>query len=662
MLAFVRLNRNKNVYRRTTKQPIIIDVEVSDDSFSHQEEKAEKIKHHSTPGPAQRSRTTQILTPINQSQTKPFRPPIPISIPTPHRQPKLTDDSPLQFNQRGTSKPISTNHLKPNKPRHKVIFVRTLPHSPVVLIPRIPKKTVIIDIQQQQDSPISQQKTILPITKQYATSTLPAIPRETLFVNLLSIQTIITSFPVVISRSPFANQRRPTHKDINNSNNHGIPSLLKICNQSTVLNFTTTIETIDRNKTVMGESRLSSNLRTTKQIGRDKGSQVSSLLESKIVVKIIPIKRLVKNHTFKTKQPLQQQLLVLLIQMEMREIKLNQLLGTKSIEGFIDFKGKIFNQSIILLSTIGHAGKDLEASSLNGWQQAASILEQATSALSQVEEEYEFEIPEPGMSGVRVSLIDYGLSRAKIVKEKPCSHYPKNKIRGTNTALIDHEILWTDPDLDIFGAIGNDYQFECYDLINLTREDKGWDEFNPISNLIWLHYLTKKLIDEKSIAKPPSRTTSSAPTRTITKTAQKERRQTSSSTRARKTTTAANQKLKSSTAGNIRAREGLRMMMIKGHKVQLIHQRAKHSTNENNKKSRSSSDGSSLEEDKERNERLAIFPPQNHNKAEAKSLDTQYATVNQALLDKLPIQIASSTKIKQKNHLNLRGEENNNII
>ncbi|KAI9616315.1 hypothetical protein KEM48_005229 [Puccinia striiformis f. sp. tritici PST-130] len=903
MLAFVRLNRNKNVYRRTTKQPIIIDVEVSDDSFSHQEEKAEKIKHHSTPGPAQRSRTTQILTPINQSvsqlddhcqsiisvhsdHSKPNHSvhQSPSPSPPPHRQPKLTDDSPLQFNQRGTSKPISTNHLNPNKPRHKVIFVRTLPHSPVVLIPRIPKKTVIIDIQQQQDSPISQQKTILPITKQYATSTLPAIPREvrgrmsmvtgsarrSRFLDLLPQshhppsspmntqrqsdpqtplrQLIIPSklsshlSPVVISRSPFANQRRPTHKDINNSNNHGIPSLLKICNQSTVLNFTTTIKTIDRNKTVMGESRLSSNLRTTKvgkgtwekigeatysevfcwsppltkqQIGRDKGSQVSSLLESKIVVKIIPIKRLVKksylqnqtttttttsttnsngneslsngicNQTSENEFPLETDYLD-----AEKEIKLNQLLGTKSIEGFIDFKGQLY---CCLL--FGHAGKDLEASSLNGWQQAASILEQATSALSQVEEEYEFEhrdlhwgnlliqstepqspsqpqsqLPplrqtsrivhndpksrvknvdddlgelansmqgvslarkltstmkdplKPGMSGVRVSLIDYGLSRAKIVKEKPCSHYPKNKIRGTNTALIDHEILWTDPDLDIFGAIGNDYQFECYDLINLTREDKGWDEFNPISNLIWLHYLTKKLIDEKSIAKPPSRTTSSAPTRTITKTAQKERRQTSSSTRVRKTTTAANQKLKSSTAGNIRAREGFEDDDDQGsenhkneeekeqklkierdcyellilsqrfldhviqHKVQLIHQRAKHSTNENNKKSRSSSDGSSLEEDKERNERLAIFrevlttkthsvvaqnkqgdvvdmpkkAPQNHNKAEAKSLDTQYATVNQALLDKLPIQIASSTKIKQKNHLNLRGEENNN--
>ncbi|POV96401.1 hypothetical protein PSTT_09175, partial [Puccinia striiformis] len=104
-LAFVCLNWNKKVYQWTTKQPIIINVEDSDDSSSHQEEKDEKIKHHSTPGPAQRTSTTQILTPINQS----------VSQPDDHHQLIIS--------------------LKPNKSCHKVIFVRTLPHSPVVLIP-----------------------------------------------------------------------------------------------------------------------------------------------------------------------------------------------------------------------------------------------------------------------------------------------------------------------------------------------------------------------------------------------------------------------------------------------------------------------------------------------------------------------------------------------
>ncbi|POV96397.1 hypothetical protein PSTT_15674 [Puccinia striiformis] len=254
-----------------------------------------------------------------------------------------------------------------------------------------------------------------------------------------------------------------------------------------------------------------------------------------------------------------------------KEIKLNQLLGTRSIKGFIDFKGngisieksfqnklkiqdqlssrdkhrntdpecfcfflthsisdyskgKFSTSRLYCCLSFGHAGKDLEASSLNGWQQAASILEQATSALSQAKEEYKFEHqdlhwgnlliqsteprspPQPQSQlpplrqtsriihndpKSRVKNVDddlgelansmQGISLARkltstmkdplkpgtsgIVKEKPRNCYPKNKTRGTNTALTDHKILSTDPDRDTFGAMGNDYKFECYDLI-----------------------------------------------------------------------------------------------------------------------------------------------------------------------------------------------------
>ncbi|KAI7955298.1 hypothetical protein MJO28_005698 [Puccinia striiformis f. sp. tritici] len=497
-LAFVCLNWNKKVYQWTTKQPIIINVEDSDDSSSHQEEKDEKIKHHSTPGPAQRTSTTQILTPINQS----------VSQPDDHHQLIISNSTTL----------TSRSH------------------------------------------PLNTQKNC--------------------------------------DLSPFANQRRPTHKNINNNHNHGIPSLLKICNQSTVLNFTTTIDTIDRNKTVVGEGQLSSN-RRTKEVGKGTLEKIGEATYS---------------------EPLETDYLD-----AEKEIKLNQLLGTRSIKGFIDFKGYDTKKTLLSLNnasssispfyipaivvlrfqvnilvpyqrngisieksfqnklkiqdqlssrdkhrntdpecfcfflthsisdyskgkfstsrlycclSFGHAGKDLEASSLNGWQQAASILEQATSALSQAKEEYKFEhqdlhwgnlliqsteprsppqpqsqLPplrqtsriihndpksrvknvdddlgelansmqgislarkltstmkdplKPGTSGVRVSLLDCRLSRAKIVKEKPRNCYPKNKTRGTNTALTDHKILSTDPDRDTFGAMGNDYKFECYDLI-----------------------------------------------------------------------------------------------------------------------------------------------------------------------------------------------------
>ncbi|POW17794.1 hypothetical protein PSHT_06232 [Puccinia striiformis] len=354
---------------------------------------------------------------------------------------------------------------------------------------------------------------------------------------------------VVTSRSPFANQRWPTHKNINNNHNHGIPSLLKICNQSTVLNFTTTIDTIDRNKTVVGEGRLSSNLRTTEYfVGHHLflNSRLVEIMDHRYhhhYMKIIPIKRLDKKSYLQNQQQLLQQ--QLLIQMEMRaclmrfpletdyldaekEIKLNQLLGTKSIKGFIDFKGcfavsgeypctlskewdkyrkkfpkqaenprpgKFSTSQLYCCLVFGHAGKDLEASSLNGWQRAASILEQATSAPNRLTppriihndpksrvKNVDDDLGELANSMQGISLARKLTSTMKdplkpgtsgIVQEKPRNCYPKNKTRGTNTALTDHKILSTDPDRDTFGAMVNDYQFECYDLIGGYRGANG---------------------------------------------------------------------------------------------------------------------------------------------------------------------------------------------
>ncbi|KAI9612097.1 hypothetical protein H4Q26_008188 [Puccinia striiformis f. sp. tritici PST-130] len=56
---------------------------------------------------------------------------------------------------------------------------------------------------------------------------------------------------------------------------------------------------------------------------------------------------------------------------------------------------------------------------------------------------------------------------------KPGTSGVRNKTRGTNTALTDHKILLTDPDRDTFGAMVNDYQFECYDLIGGYRGANG---------------------------------------------------------------------------------------------------------------------------------------------------------------------------------------------
>ncbi|OAV89385.1 HASPIN protein kinase [Puccinia triticina 1-1 BBBD Race 1] len=484
----------------------------------------------------------------------------------------------------------------------------------------------------------------------------------------ISCHSPLISHHQITNRSPY----------VNRAINDGISSLLQICNQTHVLNFTTTVESIEK-KAV--SNRLS-NLRTKTKgkwekigeatysevfcwspnqlgVSHESGGNDKKSLESKIVMKIIPIKRLKKsylkaqvtttttttsvinenrnesspdeigNQSLENEFPLETDCLD-----AEKEIKLAQLLGSKSAEGFIDFKGcfvvsgeyprtllkewdkyrkkfpklaenprpgKFAATQLYCCLLFAHAGKDLEASTLNGWQQAASVLEQVTRALSQVEDEYEFEhrdlhwgnllihsvepppsqLPrptntncksrvkiaevdvseltnsmggiglnkpstaitdplEPETSGVGVSIIDYGLSRAKIVNNKAGNTYSKVKKGGPKALPVkDHEILWTDPDHDIFGASGGDYQFDCYDLINLTRENKPWSAFNPISNIIWLHYLTKKLIEEKSIARP---------TFSDTTTTQKDRRKTTTAAAARGKRATANQKLKGKNA------------------------------------------------------------------------------------------------------------------
>ncbi|PLW04706.1 hypothetical protein PCANC_27119 [Puccinia coronata f. sp. avenae] len=685
-LAFVRLNRNRNVYRRTTK-PIIIDV----DSDSSDDDRQHGRDPLSTPA-ARPAAPTIISVHSDSPEDSPPRPRKPILR---HPRTPPDEDSPLQ--------PCRTQHppvdpprdvLKP-KPRQRAVFVRTLPHSPVVLIPRLPKKNLetkknleprpappapVVAVPHEAKppaisppSPQPNPSAALPVPRvvRGRISMVTGSARRSRYQDWLQRPTAPSSplkphhttqtphQPVIPISSNKLSNHSPLicHHQISKSNylprpiiNDGIPSLLKICNQTHILNFTTTVENIER-KSILNRFS-SSTLRTKSKSGWEKigeatysevfcwspkqqqQQQLGELppthpidkksLESKIVLKIIPIKRMKKaylkahattttttttttssvvnvhhhhanqggaeevgNKSLDNEFPLETD-----CSDAEKEIKLAKLLGSKPAEGFIDFKGAVVVSGDYPECCLGNGtstggnsqnkrktlAQDLEASHLGGWQQAASILDQVARALSQVEEEYEFEHRDlhwgnllvhsvgpssscqthpkpkplakssdddvgelatslggiglesgsssrpdplnPQASGVGVSIIDYGLSRAKIVQTKP-----RHTASGIHRADDENaEILWTDPDQDIFGAVGNDYQFACYDLIDLAREHKPWSAFNPFSNVIWLHYLTKKLIEEKSLDVP---TPSSSSTITTT-TSLKDRRKTAS--------------------------------------------------------------------------------------------------------------------------------------
>jgi len=54
---------------------------------------------------------------------------------------------------------------------------------------------------------------------------------------------------------------------------------------------------------------------------------------------------------------------------------------------------------------------------------------------------------------------------------------------------------------EVFEGKG-DYQFDIYRMMRKHNEDK-WAEFHSLTNVMWLHYLSVKLLKSKNI-KPPS--------------------------------------------------------------------------------------------------------------------------------------------------------------
>ncbi|CEL63868.1 hypothetical protein RSOLAG1IB_05632 [Rhizoctonia solani AG-1 IB] len=92
----------------------------------------------------------------------------------------------------------------------------------------------------------------------------------------------------------------------------------------------------------------------------------------------------------------------------------------------------------------------------------------------------------PEHSGVRVTLIDLGLSRM-----------------DTHT----EQAWFTELEPEVFEGEG-DYQFDVYRMMkahcleNGSGEAGGWDDFRPLTNVMWLHYLARQLLRLKGLRKP----------------------------------------------------------------------------------------------------------------------------------------------------------------
>ncbi|CUA67829.1 Serine/threonine-protein kinase haspin [Rhizoctonia solani] len=91
-------------------------------------------------------------------------------------------------------------------------------------------------------------------------------------------------------------------------------------------------------------------------------------------------------------------------------------------------------------------------------------------------------------SGVQVTLIDLGLSRM-----------------DTHT----HRVWFTELEPEIFEGEG-DYQFDVYRMMKAhclgsePEETTRWEDFRPLTNVMWLHYLARQLLRAKGLRKPDS--------------------------------------------------------------------------------------------------------------------------------------------------------------
>ncbi|KAG1783084.1 hypothetical protein EV702DRAFT_959390 [Suillus placidus] len=178
---------------------------------------------------------------------------------------------------------------------------------------------------------------------------------------------------------------------------------------------------------------------------------------------------------------------------------------------------------VYAIIVLPNGGPDLEAftfknAARSGWHQACSIFWQIATALDQAEDLMAFEhrdlhwgqilvknVPVRTLSskkagrklgmddvrfGVKTTVIDLGLSRMETTDAQGSKTY------------------WTPFDEEIFEGEG-DYQFDVYRMMKEYNGD-SWEGYQPFTNVMWLYYLTQKLLHSKRLKPPATRKKSTA--------------------------------------------------------------------------------------------------------------------------------------------------------
>ncbi|KAI9000822.1 hypothetical protein BD414DRAFT_472853 [Trametes punicea] len=170
-----------------------------------------------------------------------------------------------------------------------------------------------------------------------------------------------------------------------------------------------------------------------------------------------------------------------------------------------------------------NGGPDLEAYSFStptktGWRQACSVFWQVARILADAEELMSFEHRDLhwGQILVKNVLVKSKTRRKTRVPMDHPDHGVLVTIIDLGLARMDaqdadgHHIHWTPFDHEVFEGKG-DYQFDVYRMMRAHNGD-SWEDFRPLTNVMWLHYLTLKLLHAKRLRAPVVSCKSTAPT------------------------------------------------------------------------------------------------------------------------------------------------------
>ncbi|XP_033102945.1 serine/threonine-protein kinase haspin-like [Anneissia japonica] len=164
------------------------------------------------------------------------------------------------------------------------------------------------------------------------------------------------------------------------------------------------------------------------------------------------------------------------------------------------------DQQLFIMIVFANGGCDLESFKFDNVLQMKSVLQQTIGALAVAEATLQFEHRDLHWGNILVNKHE-GREDQQIVLGNEMVEVDGC---GLHVSIIDFTLsrlhkdgctLFYDLSMDesLFQGEG-DYQFDMYRLMR-TQNKNEWDSFNAYTNVLWTHYLTRKLLEQKKIKK-----------------------------------------------------------------------------------------------------------------------------------------------------------------